>query len=293
MQLIDSYTNDRITRMGASLCTCWRIIRSDGIELGFTDHDQDISFTGTTFRAAGGATGTALENSADLAPDNADIVGVLQEADLGTDAIEAGRYDDARIEVWQVDWEDPAARLLLKVGSLGNIERSGGGYQAEFRSVKHYLDQVTGRLYGRTCDASLGDARCGVNLAQAQYRTSGTLTSEGVRDLTLSGVDSVETDWFTGGALVIDDGPLAGVIRSIRLHEKTGAQVAISLWEALPIALAAGTGVTLTAGCNKRFETCREKFSNSTNFRGFPHIPGTDVLTAYPSDDGQNDGGVG
>ena len=34
----------------------------------------------------------------------------------------------------------------------------------------------------------------------------------------------------------------------------------------------------LYRGCDKTFETCRDTFSNSVNFRGFPYIPGISDL---------------
>ena len=51
-------------------------------------------------------------------------------------------------------------------------------------------------------------------------------------------------------------------------------------------------GVTDTAGktCDQRFATCRDVFSNTANFRGFPHIPGTDFVLSGPASTG-NDGG--
>ncbi len=42
----------------------------------------------------------------------------------------------------------------------------------------------------------------------------------------------------------------------------------------------------LEPGCDKRAETCREKFDNFLNFRGFPHIPGEDWLISYPVSSG-------
>ncbi len=42
--------------------------------------------------------------------------------------------------------------------------------------------------------------------------------------------------------------------------------------------------------CDQRFETCRDVFANTENFRGFPHMPGNDFLLAGPADAG-NDGG--
>jgi uncharacterized phage protein (TIGR02218 family) len=44
----------------------------------------------------------------------------------------------------------------------------------------------------------------------------------------------------------------------------------------------AGCRVELREGCDKRFETCVERFANAANFRGEPHLPGNDLLTRYP-----------
>ena len=37
-----------------TLCWCWRLTRRDGVRQGFTDHDRDLNFDGTTFEAAAG-----------------------------------------------------------------------------------------------------------------------------------------------------------------------------------------------------------------------------------------------
>ena len=119
MRPVHPYTKGRFDEEAPSLCTCWRIIRQDGAEIGLTDHDRDISFTGTLFRSAGGAMGSSLEGTATLSPDNSDIIGVLDPDLLGTEALEAGFFDEAVIQVWRVDWADPDARLLLRTGRLG------------------------------------------------------------------------------------------------------------------------------------------------------------------------------
>lgn len=53
-----------------------------------------------------------------------------------------------------------------------------------------------------------------------------------------------------------------------------------------------GVDVSVFPGiaCDHRFETCRDVFGNGENFRGFPHLPGTDFVLAGPAAAG-NDGG--
>jgi uncharacterized phage protein (TIGR02218 family) len=45
--------------------------------------------------------------------------------------------------------------------------------------------------------------------------------------------------------------------------------------------MSVGDAVTVTTGCDKQLETCRAKFGNAVNFRGFPHMPGNDFVTSY------------
>ena len=54
--------------------------------------------------------------------------------------------------------------------------------------------------------------------------------------------------------------------------------------------IAIGDGFSVVAGCDKAFATCREKFSNTLNFRGFPSIPGDDLVTRYPNETDANSG---
>ena len=57
-------------------------------------------------------------------------------------------------------------------------------------------------------------------------------------------------------------------------------------------AIVAGDAFMVSAGCDKRFPTCKAKFDNAVNFRGFPHMPGNDFALSYPKGDGANEGGV-
>jgi uncharacterized phage protein (TIGR02218 family) len=53
---------------------------------------------------------------------------------------------------------------------------------------------------------------------------------------------------------------------------------------------APGDMVTVTAGCDKAFETCSAKFANTLNFQGFPHLPGSDFAYGYADSGTVHDG---
>ncbi len=51
--------------------------------------------------------------------------------------------------------------------------------------------------------------------------------------------------------------------------------------------------MTVTIGCDKSFATCRDRFANALNFRGFPHMPGIDRILSVPvPGEGGHDGSV-
>jgi uncharacterized phage protein (TIGR02218 family) len=263
-----------------TLCRCWRLVRRDGLVMGFTDHDRDLAFAGATFRAATGLDAAQAESAAGLAVGSGDVQGALIDDGLGESDLEAGLYDDASVEIWLVDWSDVSRRTLMDVATIGEVRRTEFSFVAELRSLAHRFDQERGRQFQRNCAADLGDSRCAVRLATSLYST-------GARILALEqpGILAVSTDaafpkgFFTNGAL---SGAGAQQL-AIKLHEKVATGDRIVLWSAPRTALAPGDRLTLRAGCDKSPETCVAKFDNIENFRGFPHIPGNDVVAAYPN----------
>jgi len=262
-----------------TLCWCWRVTRRDGLVQGFTDHDYAVVFDGTTFEASAGFTASEITDSLGLAVGNLEVTGALSSATLNEDDLAAGRYDDAKVEIFRVNWVSPADRALMRTGSLGEVKRSGTGFVAEVRGLAHYLQQPKGRLYQFTCDADLGDARCGINLAQPAYTASATITTVlSPRWFRVSGLTGFVTDFFTRGLVTFTSGASSGLKIEVKAHAKVAGVVSIELWSAAEGPPVAGDAFNVTAGCDKRFETCRARFANAVNFRGFPHMPGNDFV---------------
>ena len=127
-----------------TLAWCWRLTRRDGARLGFTDHDLDITFDGTTFEAAAGMTTSEIKDSVGLSVDNLSIESALSSSHLSDHDLAAGFYDDAKIEIWRVNWSDAVQRVLMRSGSLGEVRRSGLAFSAEIRGLAHYLQPTAG-----------------------------------------------------------------------------------------------------------------------------------------------------
>ncbi|GEP09596.1 DUF2163 domain-containing protein [Methylobacterium gnaphalii] len=283
----------RLAEGATTLCHCWSLTRRDGVALGFTDHDRDLTLDGLTYAAGSGL--EAAEASAELgfAVGGGDVAGALSSAGIAPDDIAAGLYDGASVETWLVDWSAPEARLLLDVATLGEIRRAGTAFVAELRGLMQALDVEQGRLYRATCDAELGEPRCGIDLADPRWRTSGTvLALAGPSRLAVGLGGAFAECWFAAGRLRWMSGANASLDADLRAHGRSGTTVTLDLWQPPARAISPGDAFTLTAGCDKRFATCREKIANSLNFQGFPHMPGNDfVIRPAPGSSTALDGG--
>lgn len=264
-----------------TLCWCWRLTRRDGSRQGFTDHDRDLTFDGTTFEASAGFEASEVGESLGLSVDNLQIEGALSSAHLTEADLAAGLYDDAQVEIFRVNWADVSERLLMRAGTLGEVTRAGSAFSAEVRGLAHYLQQPKGRLYQYTCDADVGDHRCGVDLDQAAFTTTGVVSGVlSERRFAVDGLDGFSAQWFSRGLLQWTSGAATGQRIEVRLHARADGDVMLETWVAPRGAPAVGDTFTVSAGCDKHHRTCRSKFGNAVNFRGFPHMPGNDFLTA-------------
>lgn len=275
-----------------TLCWCWKITRGDGLTQGFTDHDLPLAFDGVTYDAVTGFTASEVQSQLGLAVGNLTVAGALSSATLNEADLAAGLYDDAAIEIWRVNWADASQRVLMRKGNLGQVTRGKAAFQAEMRGLAHILNQPVGRAYSYGCDADLGDARCTVNLAAPAFAASGAvLAALDARRFTASGLSAFADQWFAGGKLIWASGANAGRAMEIKRHGVSGSTVSLELWLAMSEAIAAGDAFTLSAGCDKQFATCKAKFANAANFRGFPYMPGNDAVTSYPTQTQPLDGG--
>lgn len=260
-----------------TLCRCWRLTRRDGVVLGFTDHDGDLSFAGATFRAATGLDAAQAETAAGFAVAGGEVHGAFDDSGLVDVDLDAGLYDGASVEIWLVDWSDVSRRVLMDIAVIGEVRRTEFSFVAELRSLAHRFDEERCRQFQRNCAADLGDARCGVDLALPLYATGAVVVATETGGGVLVALDSpFDAGFFTDGSLIAPGGER----HAVKLHEKAASAERIVLWSAPASGFDAGVRVTLRAGCDKSPESCAAKFDNIANFRGFPHMPGNDFVTA-------------
>jgi uncharacterized phage protein (TIGR02218 family) len=259
-----------------SVAFCGRLERADGAGLALTSSDRDLLVGGTRYAAAPGITPAAITRTLGLEADSGEVAGALSADCLTPEDLALGRWDGASLSISAADWSNPqAAAVQLLGGTLGEVSLDDESFSVELRGASSRLESAPCPKTSAECRAAFGDKQCRVDLAGRSIRVKVVSASENVLDL-----DTALDDRFLFGRarfLSGDNCGAASVVLAV-----SGSR--ISLRDRPRAAVAAGVTVELREGCDKRFETCVSRFANAVNFRGEPHLPGTDLLTRYPGE---------
>lgn len=257
----------------------WRIERRDGVTLGFTSHDRDLSFGGLVHRTAPGMVPSAIRRTSDFEADSAEVAGALSHDSIREEDLAAGRFDGGSIAMGLVDWET-LERTTLYSGTIGTVGHEGAGFSAELRSVKDLLARQIVPRTAPTCRAEFCADGCTLSATAFTHQASLAEISMDGGSVRVSGGPAAGSLAF--GTLRWIDGPEAGLTRRIEAVEGT--------WLTLDRNTAAGVGVgtriELREGCDHTLDTCASRFGNGINFQGEPFLPGNDLLTRYPAAQG-------
>ena len=116
---------------------------------------------------------------------------------------------------------------------------------------------------------------------QAWTRAGTVLAVEGRTTFTATVSEPRAVDgWFAGGVLTFETGANAGASMEVKGWTRDPGR--IELYLPLGFAVQSGDLFRVHPGCDKRLDTCIDRFANVLNFRGEPYIPGQDLLMSYP-----------
>ena len=256
-----------------------KISRVDGVVKAFTTHDADLVVGGVTYKADGAFSAARVENAAGLREVDYRVTGLLDSALLSEDALKAGLYDHARIDVFVCNWADVTQGVVqIRRGWLGEVTLAGGKYVAALRGMHDLLQRRVGDVYTPECRFDLGDGSCGVNIAALTVTGSVTSVTDNATfaDFRRSEADGV----FAYGKLTWTSGANQGL--SMEVQGWDGVNLIFTLWLPMPHAIQVGDAYAVYPGCDKRFATCGNTFGNVVNFGGFPHLPGLSKVLQYP-----------
>lgn len=259
-----------------TVATFWRVLRRDGVTMGFTTHDGNLLFDGLSHRAAPGMIPSAIRRSADFEPDSAEVQGALSHDSISAADLAAGRFDGARVLIGLVDWETLERHILYR-GAIGMVSEEAGHFTAELQSRKAELQRDPIPRTSPGCRAAFCGPGC--TLSAARFSHAGQLTAWNAADNAVTLTTTATLANLIGGTLRWFDGPHAG--QAMGITAVTGG--ALVLDTPLDTSLTAGMRVDLRQGCDHTLATCAARFANAVNFQGEPFLPGNDLITRYPS----------
>lgn len=295
MKTISAQMQTHIEGGVTTLATLWRIKRRDGTNFGFTDFQSDLTFDdgegSLKYLAKSGVSRTAVRANSTLSVDNLEIMSRLEVGIVQEDDVRAGLWDFAEVRLSLVNYKDlTMGNIKISRGFLGEVSIRDHDYLAEFRSLTQTLSQTIGEVYTVGCLADVYDSRCGLNKAASTDSTTVEAIDSGNTVITYpagalkehplnSGNDSPDGH-HTGGLITFTSGLNAGI--SLEIHNHVASTRELTAVEPWPFTVAPGDAFDVHPGCDKVVTTCVTKFNNVANFRGFPHVPGTDQITRYP-----------
>lgn len=273
-----------------TLCMCLVATRQDGAIYGFTDHDRDLTVSGTLCLASTSFTGSAIEDQLGLAVSNLDLKGpflALSSIGITDNDLEDGRWDGADLRLLVVNWADPTQFAVLMRGTIGQVNSGDLAFQAELRSVAQAFAQYIGSLLQPKCRSNLGDTSSGPNggcrftMPAPVLGTISAVTDRGTFTVTAVGSfpdgtgGTVFGGYWAFGTITFTNGTNIGISREVSTSNPALDMVTVIPF---PEDIQVGDAVSMQIGCDKTLETCAAIFDNVVNFRGEPYIPGSDAV---------------
>lgn len=259
-----------------ALAFCWRLERRDGVTIGLTSHDRDLTVGGLVYCAAPGMIPSAVSRGIGLDAESMDLKGAITSDAISESDLQAGRWDGAALFLHLTEWTEPGTLWLeLMRGELGTVESEGERFSVELAGPAAVLSRPVAPETSPGCRARLGDKACRADLAK--HRRMVTISAVADEVATVSGGGLTPGDYVFGSLRWLE-GANCGLTQAIVANDAGS----VTLADSPAFDVAAGTRTLLTVGCDKRLATCSVRFANAANFRGEPYLPGTDLLTRYP-----------
>ena len=161
--------------------------------------------------------------------------------------------------------QDPLEVDVVFIGQIKDVAFKGIKAGVTCVGFEHFLKQTVPRWrYQLTCNHTLFDNQC--SLAKIDYRVEAIVTLDDTQTVLTSAIfeDSEFGDgYFTGGEVALG-------VESRTIVAHTGSTITI-MYKMKH--LIGGDVVDVYPGCDRRLETCRDKFDNIINSLAFLFIP--------------------
>jgi uncharacterized phage protein (TIGR02218 family) len=275
---ISTELQEHLDQEVTTLARILKVTRKDGTELFFTDSDTPLVFEGDTYRADVSFTSSAILATSEATNAQTVTVEAIMD-DLGFKEADIRRrlYDAADVVISILNYEDPSMGAMIKFsGIMGEIKITDKNrmiFEVRARGSVNGGDLAQER-YSATCRASLGDARCGIDIEALKV----AITVDAVSGQVVSASELTQADnhWQLG-YVRFATGANAGA--TFPIASSNLATNSITLTGLPASAVVAGDTAFVYPGCDRTLRTCVDRFSNPNNFRGEPYVPSLTTVT--------------
>lgn len=277
--MINSISGKEITT-----CTILKITRTDNKVFGFTEHDTQITYDGIVYNTTESYSNSSLVESSGGSVANIDLVFPLDENIFKRDEVLSGVWDHARCEIYVCNWSDITLEpFMIFRGFIGDKVIGDITVTITALSLLQMIQIPITTQYTPLCLNTFGDARCGSAVASQGYKGSVVSVSDGNTLTTELNNDSVVPGGgYQYGKLIWTSGNNTGCVSTVIKDDGSSTSVrTLTLAAPTPSGIETGDGFTAYQGCSKLYARCKV-LSNVANFRGFPNVPGSQVLSEYP-----------
>lgn len=251
---------------------CFKIKLKNGTILAFTEFSEDIEFDGITYKSFD-VSNKKYSNFSDITTDDTEIIAVIDDDSIKKEFILSNDFDDAEIEIFFVNVEHlEYGSVILTNGFIDSVSIVEDKVYFNIKGKLSLLEKTIGDTYSPLCRAKFCDKKCSLNIAN--YKFTGEIASV-IEDTVFYTDDPIikskEKDYFKYGYLKFTNGENIGRTIEIKQSESGNITISASLVKKIKV----GDEFDIFVGCDKKFETCCEKFNNAVNFRGEPNLPRT------------------
>jgi uncharacterized phage protein (TIGR02218 family) len=251
------------------------ITRTDGT-IRIAESDEPLVVDGDTYSVVPGFQVSAIKHTNNGETPSCQFVAVHGSSGVfDTQDLDAGLFDGAAVQIYQVDRLNLSRKGLLFTGSISDIQWDpvDRGVVFDVRGPSSSAKVIMTRKRSPMCQTHLFSVLCGLDADDFDVATTVSAVVDAF-SFTVTGSLSNDDGYFNQGVCVTENGV------AIEIAKWVESTQTITTYLPSDRFLAAGTALTLYPGCNKVLEDdsadggCA-KFSNQLNFQGEPHFLGT------------------
>ncbi len=253
----------------------------DGTIMRHTSYGSNVSYGGNDYDAK-----TLLLKRGSIAlvvglqVDRLEIEAIPVNANIGNQgflaAIKNGALDGANFQLSRIFLDannNAIGDIALFTGKVSDIDFARSGATIQVASILELLNvNWPLHVYMPSCLWTVYGAGCNAN------KTSFTVTgkandSSNTTMIYSANLSAYGNNYFDQGVISFTSGNAMGARRTVKNHMQGNATGIIELIFPLPANPGTNANFSIYPGCDKDFNSCNNKFSNTNRRRAYPFIP--------------------